>query len=109
MAIRILNPDSDYGWILLKELSISQSYVFEDSTDPIYTISLAWGRYKITPDGAITHDSAHGNTYYSGSFYADAVTNMLNGNNVLMSALLANQSAVASIIAGETAMQLEVI
>jgi hypothetical protein len=107
MAIRITNAVDEYDHVFMREILISQSVRSSSAEAPLYLVSLAWKYYKIDEEtGAITFKEGS-ESFYSVDLGAEALSEYLDGNSAKMSALMANQSAVATIVQAETGLALE--
>lgn len=108
MAIRNTDPNVEFGYIYMRELTIAQSRITNVSDYPIYTVSIAWDFYKVV-EGAIIYDPASVNTDYIEDFYSIALDEYMSGDSTKMNGLGANQLVVSQLISELTGLALEVI
>lgn len=108
MALREKDSTAEFPYYFLKEQTIFQTRVGTADSQPRYSISLAWVRYRVEADGTIVYGKETG-TYYDDDFYAHAVQHAAESDFAFVDGLSAMQLAVKKIIEDEMLVQLEVV
>ena len=108
MGLKLLNSEDDYDRIFMMEQSIFQKVPVNGSSDPSYTISIAFKRYKINSDDSLTFSGGNAKTIYMEDFYSSAFQEYISGNPILLQGLSGNQDAISWLISNEFGYELEV-
>ena len=109
MALKNTDIAAEYPFIFMLEQSIHQSRIANDTSEPKYTLSLAWTYYRVETDGSLTYAPNAVSTYFDDNFHGHALMDYLSGDMTHMQTLGAQQLSVQKIVESETGITLEVV
>ena len=109
MAIKLLNAPDEFDHVMMTELHLVQSQIFNHDDTPKYELSFAFRRYKINLDQSMEYAPLLADTDYDDDYYTLAINSLGLGDARHITALAAVQDTITKFLEDNFGYTTEVV